>query len=248
MPRMGNDLQDMETFKVPNSFAFSGQRIGNLGACEFTVAALVVDKSGSVAGFKTQLESCMGEVVKACRKSPRADNMMLRTTAFHSNLEELHGFKTLNNVNPGDYDNSIKPGGSTALHDAAVEATQAMFTYAEAMVKQDFSVNGIVIVVTDGDDNVSISPVSSVRQALESAVKEEKLESLVSILVGVNITDSRMKARLDAFHKEAGFTQFISLDDASEKTLARLAQFISKSISAQSQSLGSGGPSRSLSF
>lgn len=248
MPRMGNDTSDMEQFQVPNSFAFSGQRIGTLGATEFTVAALSVDKSGSVSGFKQELEKCMGEVVKACRKSPRADNMMLRTTAFHTNLEELHGFKTLNNINPGDYDNSIQPGGATALHDGALEATQAMMTYAEAMVKQDFSVNGILIVLTDGDDNSSISPASSVRQALTNAVKDEKLESLVSILVGVNIQDAYMKKKLDAFHQEAGFTQFIALDDASEKTLARLAQFISKSISAQSQSLGTGGPSKSLSF
>lgn len=248
MPRMGDDTQDMEQFQVPNSFAFSGQRIGTLGATEFTTAALCVDKSGSVSSFKKELEKCMGEVVKACRKSPRADNMMLRTTAFHTNLEELHGFKTLNNINPGDYDNSIHPGGATALHDGALEATQAMMTYAEAMVKQDFSVNGILIVVTDGDDNSSISPASSVRQALTNAVKDEKLESLVSILVGVNIQDPHMKKKLDAFHQEAGFTQFIALDDASEKTLARLAQFISKSISAQSQSLGTGGPSKSLSF
>lgn len=248
MPRMGDDVQDMEQFKVPNSFSFSGQRIGTLGATEFTVAALVVDKSGSVSAFKSDLEKCMGEVVKACRKSPRADNMMIRTTAFDHKLEEIHGFKTLNNVNPSDYTNSIHIGGTTALRDATLEATTAMMTYADSMVKQDFSVNGIVIVVTDGDDNASISPVSEVRRVMANAVKEEKLESLVSILVGVNITDPNMKKRLDAFHQEAGFTQFISLDDASEKTLARLAQFISKSISAQSQALGTGGPSKSLTF
>jgi uncharacterized protein YegL len=242
------DAQDMEQFKLQNSFSFSGQRIGGLGATEFTVASLAVDKSGSVSAFKVELEKCMGEVVKACRKSPRADNMMLRTTAFDHKLEEVNGFKTLNNINPDDYTNSIHIGGTTALHDAALEASTAMMVYAESMVKQDFSVNGILIVVTDGDDNASISPVSSVRLALANAVKDEKLESLVSILVGVNITDPNMKKRLDSFHQEAGFTQFISLDDASEKTLAKLAQFISKSISAQSQALGTGGPSKSLTF
>lgn len=247
MPRLDQD-QDMEQFKVPNSFSFSGQRIGSLGATEFTTATLTVDQSGSVASFKSELEKCMGEVVKACRKSPRADNMMVRTTAFSRNLVEVHGFKTLNNINPGDYDGSLQLGGETALNDATLEATQVMLTYAEAMVKQDFSVNGILIVVTDGDDNASISPTSAIRQALQTAVTGEKLESLVSILVGVNIQSSYVKNKLDAFHKEAGFTQFISLDDASEKTLARLAQFISKSISAQSQALGTGGPSRSLSF
>lgn len=247
MPRLDQD-QDMEQFKVPNSFSFSGQRIGNLGATEFTLGALTVDQSGSVSGFKAQLEKCMGEVVKACRKNPRADNMMLRTTAFHSNLEELHGFKTLNNINPSDYDNALHIGGATALNDASLEATQALLTYADAMVKQDFSVNGILVVLTDGDDNMSTSPASAVCNALQTAVTGEKLESLVSILVGVNIQSPYVKAKLDAFQKEAGFTQFICLDDVSEQTLARLAQFVSKSISAQSQALGSGGPSRSLTF
>lgn len=247
MPRM-DQSQDMETFKVPNSFSFSGQKIGTFGASTFTLGLLVVDKSGSVSAFKDELEKCMGESVKSCRKSPRADNMMLRTTSFNNSLEEINGFKLLNNINPDDYNGTIHPGGMTALNDATLEAISTMMTYSEAMVKQDYDVNGIIIVVTDGEDNVSISPVSAIRQAFEAAVKDEKLESLVSILVGVNITNPDTKAKLDAFHKEAGFTQFISLGDADEKTLARLAQFISKSISAQSQSLGTGGPSRSLSF
>lgn len=249
MPRMGND-SDMEQFKVPNSFAFSGQKITSLkdAASEFTNVALAVDKSGSVSGFKFELEKCMGEVIKSCRKSPRADNMMIRTTAFNNSLEEINGFKLLNNINPDDYNGTIHPSGATALIDAALEGVSTMMTYSEAMVKQDYTVNGIIIVITDGEDNVSISPVSSIRQAFESAVKDEKLESLVSILVGVNITNVSTKAKLDALYKEAGFTQFISLDNADEKTLARLAQFISKSISAQSQSLGTGGPSKSLTF
>lgn len=240
--------QDMEQFKVPNSFAFSGQRIASLGATEFTICALVVDKSGSVSSFRKDLEKCMGESVKAMRKSPRADNMMVRTTAFHTNLEEVHGFKTLNNINPSDFDNSINPGGSTALFDATVEAMTVMLNYAKELTKQDFAVNGILLVLTDGDDNASTSVVSSVKKVLESAVKGEILESLVSILVGVNVSDPGMKQYLDDFHQKAGFTQFVTIDNATEKSLAKLAQFISKSVSAQSQALGSGGPSKSLSF
>lgn len=247
MPLLDDD-QDMEQFKPVNSFAFSGQRINSLGATEFTICALVVDQSGSVAGFKAELEKCMGESVKAMRKSPRADNMMVRTTAFNGNLSEVHGFKTLNMINPGDFDNSVHPGGSTALFDATVEAMTSMLTYAKEMTKQDFSVNGILIVLTDGDDNMSVNVVSSVKKLLTEAVNGEVLESLVSILVGVNVSDPHLKAQLDNFHKQAGFTQFEVIDNANEKSLARLAQFISKSVSAQSQSLGTGGPSKSLSF
>jgi hypothetical protein len=57
-----------------------------------------------------------------------------------------------------------------------------------------------------------------------------------------------MKAYLDNFKRQAGFTQMVALDDANDKTLAKLAAFVSKSISAQSAALGTGGTSQSLSI
>lgn len=77
-------------------------------------------------------------------------------------------------------------------------------------------------------------------------VKEEKLESHITILIGVNMTSSQ--AYLDKVKTSSGLTQMINAGDADEKTLAKLAQFVSKSISSQSQSLGSGGPSQTISF
>jgi hypothetical protein len=50
------------------------------------------------------------------------------------------------------------------------------------------------------------------------------------------------------FHQEAGFTQYVELDNADTKTLARLAEIVSRSISAQSQALGTGGASQPLVF
>ena len=50
------------------------------------------------------------------------------------------------------------------------------------------------------------------------------------------------------FKHEAGFQQFVSIKKATEKELAKLGGFISKSISSQSQALGSGGVSQSLTF
>lgn len=244
MPRMDVDT---EVFQNGN-FSFSGQKVGpNLGASEFTIVQLTVDETGSVAGFKTELEKCLGETVKACRKSPRADNLMLRTAAFNYRARELHGFKLLNNCNPDDYIDKLSPGGMTCLYDASVEGIDALSKYCEQMVKKEMDVNGLLVVITDGEDNYSKSTVSEVKAALANVVTDEKMESLVSILVGVNVTSKQMKQKLDDFHRDAGFTQFVALEDASDKTLAKLAQFISKSVSAQSQALKS-GTSQSLVF
>jgi len=112
----------------------------------------------------------------------------------------------------------------------------------------DFSVNAILFVITDGMDNASKLSANKVKQALKVAVSSEALESVISVLIGVNVQDKQVSHFLTDFHKAAGFTQYIELDKADADTLARLAQFVSRSISAQSQALGTGGSSNSLVF
>jgi hypothetical protein len=98
--------------------------------------------------------------------------------------------------------------------------------------------------ITDGDNTAGALGVNQVNKS----VSGENLESMVSILIGVNLQSHDIQQKLDAFYKDAGFTQFVPLADASRNTLAKLAQFISKSISSQSQHLNSGGPSASINF
>ena len=101
--------------------------------------------------------------------------------------------------------------------------------------------------VTDGCDNASAVRPAQVRAALESAVKSEATESMVSILIGVGTAfDPAVSGALTAFKDEAGINQYVETKDASAKTLAKLAAFVSKSISAVSQSLGSGRASQLL--
>ena len=73
-------------------------------------------------------------------------------------------------------------------------------------------------------------------------------KSLVSVLVGVNVADPRLSQYLMQLHRDAGFTQYVELDDATPDTLARLADFVSRSIAAQSQALGTGGASPGVVF
>lgn len=248
MPKL-QDTATMETHAIGGShFQFSGTRIEDLGASEYTLAIIAIDRSGSTSGFIREMEAAVAEVVKACRKSPRADNMMLRVVTFDSHLAEVHGFKPLPNCNEADYMNVLHPGGMTALHDAVYEAVKSAITYGKQLVARDYSVNAAVFVITDGQDNTSTCSAAMVKDALTEAVTSEALESMMSVLVGVGVGAGGLDAYLDAFKNNAGFQQYVGIADANEKTLAKLGGFISASISSQSKALGSGGPSQSLSF
>ena len=239
----------LEQIDLLNShYGYSGTRIEDLGATEYTIVTIACDVSGSTASFSMEMEAAIKKIVQACKFSPRADNLLLRLVQFDDRLDEAHGFKLLENCNLSDYSGILRAGGSTALFDATENVVAATTNYSQQLVAGDFSANAILFVITDGCDNASKLSAKSVRKALNHAITSEALESLISILIGVNVQDGEVSRHLRQFHKDAGFTQYLEIEQADAQSLAKLAEFVSRSISAQSQALGTGGPSQSLIF
>lgn len=248
MPKFA-DLNDMETHAIPGSnFQFSATRVTNLGASEYTLSVIVVDVSGSVSPYLVQMEKALQEVVKACRLSPRADNLMLRVVLFDDNISELHGFKPIPDCNEADYKGVLPCGGSTALYDATYSAVKSAVEYAKQLAAQDYTMNAAIFVITDGQDNRSKVSAKMVAEALTEAKTSEALESIMPVLIGVNTNSGGLDSYLQTMQTKAGFQQYVGIGNADEKTLAKLGGFISQSISSQSKALGSNGPSQSLTF
>ena len=241
------NTSDLETINAGSGYKFSATKINKLGAAEYTLATIVQDSSGSVAGFAAALETGVKTVFKAMSKSPRKDNLMLRLTQFNDNLNEIHGFKLLGSIQESDYDNCLNIGGMTALFDSVDEAIQTTSAYGKQLTDQNFLVNAIVVVVTDGQNNAgNIYDASVIKTALENARKSENLESITLILVGVTNDDNNLDTYLQKFVNDAGITQYVSIGKATPGKLAKLAAFVSQSISSTSAALGSGAPSQPI--
>jgi hypothetical protein len=247
MPLFDTDSQ--ETFQANGSgFQFSGINLSKLGASEYTLVGGAWDVSGSVTSFGQEIEACLINSLEACQRSPRVDNLLNRQLTFASAINELHGFRPLADCHLGNYKGCIQPGGATVLYDASVDLVDSLATYGKQLIDNDFLVNGIIVICTDGADYGSTLKAHHVAEAMKRATQSESLESLVSILIGINITEPAIAKYLEDFKNEVGFSQFIPTVDASPKTLAKLAKFIQASISSQSTAIGSGGPSKLLTF
>ncbi|TNF28661.1 MAG: VWA domain-containing protein [Deltaproteobacteria bacterium] len=221
-------------------YGFSATRVDQLGASEWTLVAIVCDVSGSVGAFQKEMEAAIQSIVEACRLSPRADHLMLRTVAFDDRVREVHGFKPLSDCHPKDYDGALAIGGTTALYDAAHNAVAATVQYGSTLAKRGMAVNAILFVITDGGDNASTVDAGAVKHAIAHAVKSEALESVQTMLIGVDVDTSGVGAYLMDFSAKAGFDHYLGLADATPRTLAGLADFVSQSIAAQSMYLGTG--------
>lgn len=237
--------KDVEQLQAASGYKFSATKIGALGASEYTLATIVQDVSGSVQPFAAQLEKAIKTVFKACEKSPRKDNLMLRLTSFNSRLTEIHGFQLLGAIKESDYDGVLQCGGMTALFEATDEAIEATTTYGKQLIGMDFLANAIIVVITDGQNNDgSIRDPAKIKKSLEAARKSENLESISLILVGVTNDDASLDIYLQEFMDKTGATQYVSIGKATPGKLAKLAEFVSQSISSTSSALGSGGPSK----
>ena len=249
MPIIGDPTQTQpgtDIIKIPaTGFTYSMTKLADLEASEYTLVGIVNDVSGSVASFKNEMEVALQAAVESCLKSPRADNLLLRHTLFHDNVFTNHDWKMLKYINSADYQGSLKIGGSTALFDGAIEALTVIADTGEKLTKNKFACNGIIFFITDGDDNASHSTPAMVKAKIDEIQKAEKLESLITILIGVGVSGGT-SASLDRFKNEAGLTHYLELANASKGSLAKLAAFVSKSISSQSQALGTGGGSKQL--
>ncbi len=247
MPRLTQG--NMETLRIGGKgFTFSGTKIEHLGATEYTLVTIAVDETGSVWGFADELKNMLVMAVEACKKSPRSDNILVRVITFSDKhtrgVKEIHGFRPLAEIDTTTYPD-IVPGGNTPLCDAFYSSIGATNAYGKQLSEQDFGVNGICFVITDGEENSSVATMAMVKEEIRKSVSGEKLESMISILVGINTKDC--KASLDRFYKEAGLTHYVDAGDATPRRFAKLAQFVSTSVSSgQAQALGTGGPSQNI--
>jgi uncharacterized protein YegL len=229
-----------------SDFTFSAVDVDDLTSSEYTLVTLALDMSSSVYDYEKDLKKCIETIIDTCHNSSRAENLMLRLTTFNNNLYEEHGFKTLGIIKPEDYKQIRSPSGMTALYDACIDAIESTEQYGKALTEQEFEVNGVLYVITDGGDNKSKYSMKDVADKLKLFKHTESLESLQTFLIGVNVQEPYFKQYLEDFNTTAGFDEFLSIENASTETLSKLANFISKSISLQSQSLGTGSFSNAL--
>jgi len=235
MPQL---IDNEQVLQIPGStFEFSAVKPEHLESTEYTLVTVVVDRSGSIAGFNKDLDDMLQEIIKACHKNPRSENLMLRVLQFDNSLDEIHGFKPLTDIDPAGYPNFV-PRGSTALYDASYSAIGATVAYAKQLMDNDFDVNGAVYIITDGLDNQSSMTPSMVRDAVEKSKRTEVIESLLTILIGINTQDAQVSGMLDVFKQDADLTQYVDVGEATPAKLAKLGGFISQSISSTSQALG----------
>jgi len=230
----------MKKFSGGN-FEFHGTSTKHLKSTKYTLGIVAIDVSGSLYGFGSELTEMGRNVIEALRKDKaNAPNMLIRGVTFASTLNELHGFKLLKHIDEQNEYPIFKPNGGTALIDVTYSSIEAIFEYARNLTDQEYTVNAILAVVTDGDDTTSSRKEPELIELLHQGARDEEigLESFTRILIGMNTKDCG--AYLNDFKTVGEFDQYFDMDDASPSSIAKIGLGISSAISSTSSVCGTG--------
>ena len=245
-----NLSQGLQSFTLPGSgYGYTGAAIDDLPSNENTIAFGLIDESGSTRAYARQMELGVQEFIRSLRHCTTKDKLIYRHCHFDTDFREVHGFKPLMSCLEKDYDGCWAGGGQTALYKSECEVFSALLDYAEKQAAKRYIVNGFGFEITDGMNYLPGDPTTQddSKNWMARCMVSESLESLVTICIGIN-KDPGVRRALEEHAKYVGFTQFIPIEDANEKSLAKIMGFLSRSLQAQSQMINQGGPSASLTF
>lgn len=224
---------------------FSGVAPKALRIGQCTVVGIARDKSSSVKSFEQILIKTSKDAVRGCNQCPQPETLVIRFLDFATTVKEVHGFKQLKSIDVDkDYDMSC--GGNTKLRDALYDMVTSVDEYGTQVYDADIDTNAIIFLFTDGEDLGSRRSMKDVKEAIDKLRRNEKIESVLILLVQVNVSDPHIAKYLDEFSKELGLDASKRIEDFTDDEGAKLAGWVSKSVSSQSQSLGTGGPSQVL--
>jgi hypothetical protein len=231
------------------TFGFSAKKIDELEEEGYTLVVIVYDRSGSTAGFAPNMEAMLMSVVGNLQKNRGAYNpatVMLRLVTVSSDVEEVHGFIPILDIDVNRYRGALKADGMTALFDGCIDAAESVSAYGAELQRDRFKANAVIVVITDGANNAGRyhqdSDVDNVRRAFEAGTRKEALESLTTILLAVNMKDVGYRNILERFHSDAGFSvPMKALEDADAD---KISQVLYASVSTTSTALGTGAPSQ----
>jgi hypothetical protein len=125
------------------------------------LVSMVVDGSGSMSDVAAQVVRCYDRLMGILGESEFAAQILASTWVFNDTHRLVHGFLPVFRL--PSFGCSYLPSGSTALYDTVLAAETGQVAYSQHSWDADKGTKNIVIVMSDGADNVSRKDPSGAR-------------------------------------------------------------------------------------
>lgn len=150
----------------------TGLNVNDIFVDDQTVIVFVIDVSGSMERYRDALIDGFNGIKRALRDSKLEDSVVASVWFFNSKPQLVHNFRPLADVVELDR-NNCQPNGTTALYDATLNAMTGLVAYVTDLQNNGVTAKGIVVVISDGEDNSSNSTTAKIQVVAQDMLDSE---------------------------------------------------------------------------
>lgn len=149
-----------------------GAQVDDLNTDDVTLLSVIIDQSSSMGSVQNDVIDAFNQMTRALNDSKAADSIIMSTWTFDNDSHLLFGYTPIDQVK--DLTNvEYCPSGATALYDAVLDGFTGIVGYGQDLRNNGIRTRSIVVVISDGADNVSNNTAAAVRTVAQDLIKQE---------------------------------------------------------------------------
>lgn len=149
-----------------------GAQVDDLNTDDVTLLVMLIDASGSMSSVRQEVIDSFNQMSRALMDSKASDSILMSAWTFDDKPKLLFGYTPIDSVKdltPATYD----PDGGTALFDAVLDGFIGIVGYGQDLRNNGIRTRSIVVVITDGGDNMSKHTAASVKTIAQDLIRQE---------------------------------------------------------------------------
>lgn len=184
----------------------------------------VVDVSPSTSRYIDELNNAFNDFVQTMQQSHIHDRLFVSVVEFDENVRVRSGFQPIIGVPITTF---VPTGRGTALYDATLSGIKNAIDYRETLENTGINVKTLIFIITDGEDNSSMSDADNKVKKTLSYIKSNEANafSFTSVLFGVG-----SQASFENAQQRMGVEILAKVGDSGSE-IKKMINFISSSIS-----------------
>jgi len=149
-----------------------GAQVDDLNTDDVTLLSVIIDESSSMGSVRDDVIDSFNQMARALNDSKAADSIIMSAWAFNDNARLMFGYTPIDQVKDLTR-KEYSPSGATALYDAVLDGFTGIVGYGQDLRNNGIRTRSIVVVISDGGDNVSQKTSSAVRTVAQDLIKQE---------------------------------------------------------------------------
>lgn len=149
-----------------------GAQVDDLNTDDVTLLSVIIDMSSSMGSVRDDVIDAFNQMARALNDSKAADSIIVSAWTFDDSTNLLFGYTPIDQVKDLTR-REYTPRGATALYDAVLDGFTGIVGYGQDLRNNGIRTRSIVIVISDGGDNVSKNTAAAVRTVAQDLIKQE---------------------------------------------------------------------------